>query len=454
MFEAPVGVFIGTRNMGRKKNQRSTTAIQPVQVNYPAEKDIVLPERVLHDFSQRYQGLWRMVEDVRANPQQRLGLRERWNQWCYLPVNVATSCLAHLKRGAYSLQEAELLLTRDARLACALAAWRMTKGVYSFDPDVLQELFASDPRDGLPEDVFLRMPEWCVYIPTPGVEVMKTPMHGFFAWIDDHFIGTDMRRKPPELNFEVLLDPRTAPDVILLYAAMTPSEFQDAYRRRLRAGMNVRDALPRDRPYVTIRYQVELTHGSFTQATMLKAIEAEHVGKEAASSLRALGHDVEAALWEGHSDEASRTVALQEMADTLLRLSGLVLYLCAEEADVAPEGAGEKRNAIARLHQQGVDVPPALRLRKWDVGYRIGAALRLARKPNERNSPPNGGGTSPRPHVRRAHWHAYWHGPRDGEQLRKVRWLPHIPVCVTGPDDLVPTLRKAETPIRRPPPKP
>lgn len=101
---------------------------------------------------------------------------------------------------------------------------------------------------------------------------------------------------------------------------------------------------------------------------MLKAVEAEHVGKDAVKSLRELGHDVEAAVWEQRADESSRAVALQEMADTLLRLSGLVLYLCAEEADVAPEGAGEKRNAIARLHQQGVAVPPALRLRKWDVG--------------------------------------------------------------------------------------
>lgn len=44
--------------MGRNRKLRSTTAIQPVQVTYPAEKDIVLPDRVLHDFSQRYQGLW------------------------------------------------------------------------------------------------------------------------------------------------------------------------------------------------------------------------------------------------------------------------------------------------------------------------------------------------------------------------------------------------------------
>ena len=35
---------------------------------------------------------------------------------------------------------------------------------------------------------------------------------------------------------------------------------------------------------------------------------------------------------------------------------------------------------------------------------------------------------SPRPHMRRAHYHHFWTGPHDGERKLIVRWLPPIPV--------------------------
>ncbi|MCD8491987.1 MAG: hypothetical protein LRY51_08830, partial [Geovibrio sp.] len=31
-----------------------------------------------------------------------------------------------------------------------------------------------------------------------------------------------------------------------------------------------------------------------------------------------------------------------------------------------------------------------------------------------------------RPHLRRAHWHGYWTGPRDGEQSFILKWLPPV----------------------------
>jgi hypothetical protein len=50
-----------------------------------------------------------------------------------------------------------------------------------------------------------------------------------------------------------------------------------------------------------------------------------------------------------------------------------------------------------------------------------------------------------RPHIRRAHWHTFRRGPRDGEQTRVIRWLPPIPVNVdeTG---VIPTIYTAKKP--------
>lgn len=38
----------------------------------------------------------------------------------------------------------------------------------------------------------------------------------------------------------------------------------------------------------------------------------------------------------------------------------------------------------------------------------------------------------PRPHVRRAHWHGFWSGPRKSEKQRtfSVQWLPPIAVAM------------------------
>lgn len=32
------------------------------------------------------------------------------------------------------------------------------------------------------------------------------------------------------------------------------------------------------------------------------------------------------------------------------------------------------------------------------------------------------------PHIRRAHWHGFWHGPLKGERDFRLRWLSPIPV--------------------------
>ncbi len=79
---------------------------------------------------------------------------------------------------------------------------------------------------------------------------------------------------------------------------------------------------------------------------------------------------------------------------------------------------------------------------RWDVGYRLGAALRQALSEHE-HSEPTGTHASPRPHIRRAHWHSFWVGKKDQPDARSVtlKWLPPIPVNVTGIEDLTTTVR-------------
>ena len=78
----------------------------------------------------------------------------------------------------------------------------------------------------------------------------------------------------------------------------------------------------------------------------------------------------------------------------------------------------------------------------WDVGFRIGAALRLAQSSPDQKGELGGSGV--RPHIRRAHWHGFWHGPREGTRSFKLKWIPPIPVKVDDLDAIPAAIRKVE----------
>lgn len=405
--------------MGQAKRNKALRIAATDAVEFPSRDHITLPERVLHHFGHRYPGVWNTVEKVRKNPRM-CGL-SGWEPWCYLPINVAAGVLIHHTRGRYaSPSQAEILLHHDTRMLAALSAWRMTKGVFSFDPTVLREMFDSDLRDGLPEECFLRLPEWAVFIPTPGIEYIPgVPLHGFFAYVDDHAAGG--RNFPPELNLELLIDPRGGPP-------------------------ELRELLPRSLQITEDCAHwhacVELSSGSFAGAM---SSMASSLAEKAAQ----LAGDPELQQQQDHfssianmSDE-QRHAALAPMIECNLRLATLVLYLCADESDVRPEGLGNRRRAVLASEAVSKRAYMAPTVNDWQVGWRIGADLRLALQ-NHRvqdASAAQPGGASPRPHIRRAHFHAYWTGPRSAPQERRVKWLPPIPVNVNSSDALIPTLR-------------
>ena len=114
----------------------------------------------------------------------------------------------------------------------------------------------------------------------------------------------------------------------------------------------------------------------------------------------------------------------KEVASLALEAMQLILYLAAQNADVEeappsprqPDRRERKENKIVRITDKASEV------RAFDVGIRIGAALRLgaARPQGVRSSA--GTGSQKRPHARRGHWHHYWTGPLDGERTLILKW--------------------------------
>jgi hypothetical protein len=120
----------------------------------------------------------------------------------------------------------------------------------------------------------------------------------------------------------------------------------------------------------------------------------------------------------------------------------LIFYLCVDEPDFG--GVLRPHRPQPTRTKQGYRLFPAERVTRWDVGTRIGAAIRSARDryEHEDRAALASGRARPRPHVRRAHFHGFWAGPRKDEakQELRVRWLPPIAVNADSPDDLPATI--------------
>lgn len=99
----------------------------------------------------------------------------------------------------------------------------------------------------------------------------------------------------------------------------------------------------------------------------------------------------------------------------------------------------KKINTSKEKRPKRLDGKP-FNLRQWEVGYRLGCdyikskgnnsaikdvnLLQSIEKMQER-------GTSPKPHIRRAHWHHYWVG--EGKTKLILKWIE--PVWVNGSED-------------------
>jgi len=91
----------------------------------------------------------------------------------------------------------------------------------------------------------------------------------------------------------------------------------------------------------------------------------------------------------------------------------LLLYLCTDRRDAReyrPEN-GRRGKKSQRREQKLVD-----------LGFDVGPSLQATQRIGPPQTEPTGEGGRVRSHIRRAHWHTYWTGPRTAPKP-EVRWL-------------------------------
>ncbi len=318
---------------------------------------MIRPLQHLTAAGQLYPAAWKQCDEFRASRGVDL---PKWPAWCFVPM---AGWYAIVSEGA-----ARLPIERGAdvgRLA-ALGTWRVSQGVYRFDPEVLAALADTVLVGEMPTDVLLRLPQWCLYIETPGWQWMGSEMYGFFVHLEW------------DVNTE---------------------------RHELRLLIDSEDDL-----------QPQLLHlgpWTVTEAVDRFITEAKKQGAATGFSL------------------PNSEALVQQLGADIQPLLALVLYLCSDEPDIIDRDYPTEQpgRPAAKRTKSGWRLFPPKKPRVWTVGQDLGEAIRRGAADPTGDA---GERKGPRPHLRRAHWHGFWTGPRDGERKFRYKWLPPTPVAAGG----------------------
>ena len=336
------------------------------------------PRDHLTAFSRQYPGIWPLIDAVRRERRQD---DPAWPEHVFLPLEAAGHAMAtwySVNRPAETLRPATLV--SPATYLAGFATWRVTQGVYRYDPTLYRALLDTriEAATPIPISIFARLPEWCVYVETPGMTVPvpggEVVSSGMWAWMDHTPEGTNI--------------------LTLIFHC---------------------DALGR----LPVGHIPLL--GTLDDA--VARVETEW----------------RSAYAQGNAEGAPPETYARAARATFGPLLSLLLYLCSEEPDID----GRPYRPLPKRTKRGERLFAADKIHAWNVGERFGAALRKAYQEQDASrvdGEPGSNRARPKAHIRRAHWHTFLSGSKRRE--RRLKWLPPIAVGVADFDELPTTVRE------------
>jgi hypothetical protein len=205
-----------------------------------------------------------------------------------------------------------------------LAAWRTTQGIYVFDSDVQRNLWTKPGSGDIPSDALFNLPEWCCFVSAPGRLFDKEAL-GFLV-----SLNSDSEALPPELWLLVLY--KEGDEVVEPLCLTLVGSISEAISGGLA--------------------KLERT----THA-------ATHEQKDAALARLKT-------RYTSHIHELEGMVSL-------------ALYLASENREISNPLGQQPKIPKPTSTKHGPRVFPPSAPTKWDVGLRLGAALRAAREHQE-----------------------------------------------------------------------
>lgn len=318
--------------------------------------------RHLHHYSKKWPEAWQNADLFRAGRGKDL---PDWPAWCFLPLAGWLECTRQNQVAINPFDLSALEAVKDAGILAALGSWRLSQGIYQFDPLIFDSLKNTQLERDLPSDTLLRLPQWGLYVETPGMKWLSGILYGFFVHLE-HDINTER----PELRLVLDTDDGLVPQ--LLHIGTWP--LQEAVDRML------------------------------AESSRVSGITLPTQGLEGVNIA-------------GHISEALQPIV------------ALVLYLCSEEPDIEDRDYPGQVPGIPqpRKTKKGWRLFPPDKPRHWTVGEVLGEELREAVK-KAAEAEFKSTGRTVRPHLRKAHWHGFWKGRGEEAKRFVTKWLPPIPV--------------------------
>lgn len=322
------------------------------------------PLALTQRYTKTYPDIWDRIDKLRSLTVSG-EIPAPWDfELCYCPVAVAMGALE-------SYEGARAKLNGEAGLIAAAAAWRRTKMIYRFDNALALELISMADDIAVPTEILRSLPAPAVYVQFEEPEGENRKIDGFLVHVED-----DVNTREKELRIDYL-DTSGALALPIFVHLIPNGTVSDGIRRG-------------------------------------EKLFRENLRK---NPLLAKPELIDAAL---------RT--LRASAETAKEALQLILYICAENAEI------EENEAQAKIYRKSDRITDRYReLRKWDVGVKTGVILRAAERRERENEKPQSGENrgsylrlhKNRPHVRRAHWHHFWTGSGDEKKLI-LRWVSAV----------------------------
>lgn len=338
-----------------------------------------LPREFLNRISAENPNLWRTIDEVR---QKMLDAKECWPKWCFMPGNGWQTVMQEFAKDRLMSSIKSGVLPDFLRIASEaqshqfFATWRLTQGVYRFDDDLYRALLETPVSGDISAEVLTRLPEWAVYIETPGMtHPAGMPLVGFGALVHHHPIHGD------QLDLHLFVQ--------------QPNGAQQCGN-----------------------HTVILNGGSISQSVQTIAKEN---GQESSSKEQFV-----ASAWNPFT----------------AKLMSLLLWLCSEKPEIG--NGTQPGNPIPKKTKKGTrffapDLP-----KSWEVGVRIGGALRKACKSVASGEGADHLSKRPRAHVRRAHWHTF--GTGTGRRMPRPKWLSPMLINLQRSESMPATIRRVAGP--------
>ena len=305
--------------------------------------------------------------------------KRKWEQ----QVGPALTANAFLMRYRASITQRKIELhnTQHDRIGDAIDEWiKQGKATYLVDPDLSEELVATTLPDGeTPHEVFLRRPHNIGYFVFPKPQI--------------HAMTPELDQPPTLMVFDgVLIHEQEAVDA---RENRMPSLWMTAVGHEQETGrtMSITFTVPLGEFWELLPTKNGEHWKKLSNATTVNLQGLHHHDRDYCFGEQTIMHE-----WKSASDLFFLAV-------------NLMLYVSAADSDL---------EEIPEPVVGGRRVGPAHAPNVHYLGYRVGAVLRNARAASTASDPT---GRAVTPHLRRAHWHRYWTGPRTGDRKLVLRWV-------------------------------